>query len=117
MVEMLRRTLGATIHIETRHAPDPWICRIDRGQFHHALLNLAPGLIQVLAALTDRPDLPSANTAAGKGERAGGGIMQIVGTGGREGSCYMWRTGSPLLQIRDWFERGEELKSRRGARL
>ena len=69
--------------------------------FLDALLNLAPGLIQVLAALTDRPDLPSANTAAGKGERAGGGIMQIVGTGGREGSCYMWRTGSPLLQIRE----------------
>ena len=63
-----------------------------------ALLNLAPGLIQTLAALTDRP-----SSAGGmmNPQGPGGGLMQVVGMGGREDSCYMWRKGSPLLQIRE----------------
>ena len=66
-----------------------------------ALLNLAPGLIQVLAALTDRSERSTANTDAENGKVPGVGTMVIAGMGGREGSCYMWRTESPLLQIRE----------------
>ncbi len=63
-----------------------------------ALLNLAPGLIQVLTALTDRPSPPG---DSGNEQGLGGGLMEVVGMGGREDSCYMWRKGSPLMQIRE----------------
>ena len=41
MSEILRRTLGETIEIETEAAPDLWPCEVDPGQLENALLNLA----------------------------------------------------------------------------
>jgi CheY-like chemotaxis protein len=40
-VEILRRTLGETIHIETKQAPDLWFTSADPSQIRDALLNLA----------------------------------------------------------------------------
>lgn len=57
-----------------------------------AMLHFAPGFIQVIAGLGgDRP--------AG----AGGGFGGMAGAnhfGGQANACYMWRTESPLMQIR-----------------
>ena len=57
-----------------------------------ALLNIAPGLVQVVVALADgSPSLePGENP-----------LPRVAATGGRPDSCYMWRAGSPLLQIRE----------------
>jgi len=41
MEEMLRRTLGESIEIETLVNGGPWLCRIDDTEFENALLNLA----------------------------------------------------------------------------
>ena len=41
MSELLIRTLGETIEIETRAAPGSWIVTVDPGQVENALLNLA----------------------------------------------------------------------------
>ncbi len=41
MTEMLRRTLGETVQVETRFALPRWIARADRGQTENAVLNLA----------------------------------------------------------------------------
>ncbi len=41
MTDLLRPTLGATIAIETRAAPDQWAALADAGQIESALLNLA----------------------------------------------------------------------------
>lgn len=41
MIDMLRRTLGATISIETRFDEDLWSCAADPGKIENALLNLA----------------------------------------------------------------------------
>ncbi len=40
MVEMLRRTLGETISVETEVEPDLWYCEADEGKVETALLNL-----------------------------------------------------------------------------
>ena len=40
-VEMLRRTLGETIHIDTQQVPDLWFTSADPSQIRDALLNLA----------------------------------------------------------------------------
>src|SRR5690606_8066085 len=39
--ELLRRTLGAAIEIETDLAPDLWLALVDASQLENALLNLA----------------------------------------------------------------------------
>jgi PAS domain S-box-containing protein len=41
MADLLQRTLGETIAIETVVAPDPWAASADPGQVENALLNLA----------------------------------------------------------------------------
>lgn len=41
MIEMLQRTLGETITIETHHESRLWSCLVDPGQVENALLNLA----------------------------------------------------------------------------
>lgn len=41
MLDLLTRTLGAEIVIETGHAPDLWAAQADPGQLENALLNLA----------------------------------------------------------------------------
>ena len=71
--------------------------RPERRLLLDALLNLAPGFIQVVAALSDRVMVASSGAAASGGASDSGGMMSL---GGREGSCYMWRSESPLLQIR-----------------
>ena len=63
--------------------------------FLDALLNLAPGLVQCLAALSHRL---MAQVAAGKMER--GSAVRTAGVGGFADSCYMWRRGSALARIR-----------------
>jgi len=41
MVDFLFRTLGSRIEFDVRGPEDLWQCRVDRGQFENALLNLA----------------------------------------------------------------------------
>lgn len=74
--------------------------REDRALVRDALLQLAPGRIQVLAAVTDRwfaradptPRMPGAEGGTGPPTGAMGGMAD---------SCYMWREGSPLLAERE----------------
>jgi CheY-like chemotaxis protein len=41
MMDFLRRTLGETISIETRHEPGPWMVEADPAQLENVILNLA----------------------------------------------------------------------------
>jgi len=41
MLQLLRRTLGVQIEITVNGPEERWRCRVDRGQFENALLNLA----------------------------------------------------------------------------
>lgn len=41
LIDMLRRTLGATIELETVLSPDPWSVKVDPTQFESAIVNLA----------------------------------------------------------------------------
>lgn len=59
-----------------------------------ALLNLAPGLIQCLAALSDRL---VTRFAAG---RPAGPLPRELSVGGYPDSCYMWRSDGPLARSR-----------------
>jgi len=63
--------------------------------FLDALLNLAPGLIQCLAALSNRLMGQVAAGAQGR-ENA----LKTFGVGGFPDSCYMWRSGSALARLR-----------------
>jgi hypothetical protein len=60
-----------------------------------ALLNLAPGVIQCLAALSHRLVASFAGSAAAPGR-----IPRELSVGGFPDSCYMWRSGGPLSQAR-----------------
>lgn len=75
--------------------------RDDRALVRDALLQVAPGHIQVLAAITDRWFVgASADPTArmpGRGDAKGPPVGAI---GGMVNSCYMWREGSPLLAER-----------------
>jgi hypothetical protein len=75
--------------------------REDRALVRDALLQIAPGYIQVLAAITDRwfARIRSDSTSrdSSKGEAAGPPVGAI---GGMVNSCYMWREDSPLLAAR-----------------
>ncbi len=73
-----------------------------------ALLQLAPGHIQVLAAITDRwftgrraadEKSSGAGGEGGPAEPAASG-PPVGAIGGMVDSCYMWRTGSPLITER-----------------
>lgn len=64
-----------------------------------ALLNLAPGLIQCMAALSNRmvehlASRPLAESAA---------ISRTFGVGGQPDSCYMWRRGGAMAAERAAF--------------
>jgi len=82
-----------------------------------ALLQLAPGHIQVVAAITERWFAPS-RTAKSQDEESNGdkpatGGPPVGAIGGMLDSCYMWRTGSPLIAerervMRSRFERETE---------
>ena len=71
-----------------------------------ACLQLAPGFIQVMAAVMDRwlaqgkQEVPSNQPAPGATMAEGGNV------GGMSDSCYMWRAGSPLESMR--FTRQQE---------
>jgi len=65
-----------------------------------ALLQLAPGFVQCMPALTDRMVAQLARKpggASGEGRRP---IPDFLALGGATDSCYMWRAGGPLLQVR-----------------
>ncbi|MCE2389951.1 MAG: DUF2889 domain-containing protein [Proteobacteria bacterium] len=65
-----------------------------------ALLQLAPGFVQCTAAFADR--------FYARGERIGGGrTPSFLQLGGAENSCYMFRSGAPLLQVRNRSESSE----------
>ena len=61
-----------------------------------ALLNLAPGIIQCLAALSQRL---LAQFSAGN-ITASGSIPRELSVGGYPDSCYMWRSDGPLARSR-----------------
>jgi hypothetical protein len=64
-----------------------------------ALLNLAPGIIQCLAALSHRL---VAHFAAGSATAtAPGRIPRELSVGGYPDSCYMWRSDGPLAKARE----------------
>jgi len=68
--------------------------------FLDALLNLAPGLIQCLAARANRmiEQLVSNAGAAGGAEKPR--IPRSAGVGGFPDSCYLWRSGGALTRAR-----------------
>ena len=71
-----------------------------------ACLQLAPGFIQVMAAVMDRwlaegtQEAPDSQPAPGATMAEGGNV------GGMADSCYMWRAGSPMESMR--FTRQQE---------
>jgi hypothetical protein len=70
-----------------------------------ALLQLAPGHIQVLAAITERWFAPS-RSANDSADESNDGKLTASGPpvgaiGGMLDSCYMWRSGSPLIAERE----------------
>jgi hypothetical protein len=70
-----------------------------------ALLQLAPGHIQVLAAITERWFAPSrklkSQADGPKGDKLPAGGPPVGAIGGMVDSCYMWRSGSPLIAERE----------------
>ena len=64
-----------------------------------ALLQLAPGQIQIMAALTDRWFARARAEATGDGEESAGG-PPVGAIGGMADSCYMWRSDGPLAGMR-----------------
>jgi len=82
----------------SRRVRDLLAAREDRALLRDALLQVAPGLIQVLAAITDRWFVRARSaSAAGEGAATSPPVGAI---GGMVNSCYMWREGSPLLDAR-----------------
>jgi hypothetical protein len=61
-----------------------------------ALLNLAPGLIQCMAALSNR----LVEHMAGRRLVEAAAISRTFGVGGQPDSCYMWRRGGPMEATR-----------------
>lgn len=71
-----------------------------------ALLQLAPGHLQVMAAVTDRWFATASASAPDKDlprdgvERLGASLGGATALGGIPDSCYMWRTGGSLQTLR-----------------
>jgi hypothetical protein len=88
--------------------------RDDRALVRDALLQLAPGHIQVLAAITDRWFV--SEKSAGPGAESGGDRPPVGAIGGMVNSCYMWREGSPLIAERErvYTARRAELEAQQG---
>ncbi len=61
-----------------------------------ALLNLAPGVIQCMAAYADRMLLQLRSLPPGPS-----GMPKLASMGGYPDSCYMWRTGGAMDRIRN----------------
>jgi hypothetical protein len=82
----------------------------DRLELRDLLLQLAPGYVQVLAAISERLYGSSRRSAdAGEGEGVSGGGVEMLG--GMVDSCWMWRAGGPLTVRR---ERAEAASGRPG---
>jgi hypothetical protein len=73
--------------------------RPERALVRDALLQLAPGHIQVLAAITDRWFVRAQRTESDAGESSDRPPVGAIG--GMVNSCYMWRAGSPLIAERE----------------
>lgn len=61
-----------------------------------ALLQLAPGFVQCMPALTDRIMVQLGQLPTGGSERGRGSLPGFLALGGATDSCYMWRAGGPL---------------------
>jgi hypothetical protein len=68
--------------------------RDEDGPLRDALLNLAPGVIQCLAAFSHRL------LASFAGERPAAALPRELTVGGSPDSCYMWRSGGPMAVAR-----------------
>ncbi len=83
-VEILHRTLGETIEIETKTAADLWPCKVDPGQLQNALLNLALNARDAmqeggrLTIKTTNVQLDEAYAAGHPGARHGQYVMLAV---------------------------------------
>jgi hypothetical protein len=66
------------------------------GPLRDTLLNLAPGVIQCLAAFSHR--LIAAFAAGGGGKRTS--LPRELSVGGYPDSCYMWRSDGPMARAR-----------------
>jgi hypothetical protein len=69
-----------------------------------AMLQLAPGHIQVLAAIMDRW-YAEAGAASVSGRVGGAELPEIGRIGGMQDSCYMWRKDGPLAATRTFGRR------------
>jgi hypothetical protein len=66
-----------------------------------ACLQLAPGYIQVLAAVMDRWLVQMKQVSSGAGDaEISPGIAEADNVGGLPDSCYMWRSDGPLVSLR-----------------
>ena len=65
-----------------------------------ALLQLAPGHIQVLAAISERWLRAIASGGGAASLRSDGEAPAVAALGGMPDSCYMWRSDGPLHAIR-----------------
>ena len=68
------------------------------------MLQLAPGHIQVLAAIMDRW-YAEAGAASVSGREGGAELPEIGRIGGMQDSCYMWRKDGPLAATRTFGRR------------
>lgn len=66
------------------------------------LLQLAPGHIQVLAAVMDRWFADRESGGPRMSPTAGGASPDIGGIGGMPDSCYMWRSGGSMVSTRSF---------------
>lgn len=66
------------------------------GPLRDTLLQLAPGFIQITAALMDHDFRSHATDARADGPAT----PSVSGIGGMPDSCYMWRKGSPFTEAR-----------------
>jgi hypothetical protein len=65
------------------------------GPLRDALLNLAPGVIQCLAAFSQRLVAAFAGGSGGRGS-----VPRELSVGGYPDSCYMWRSDGPMARAR-----------------
>ncbi len=74
MLEMLRRTLGESIRIDTHFAFDVWTLRADRNQLESVLLNLAVNARDAMKG-SGRLTIRTANVALNEGEALRFGVQ------------------------------------------
>jgi PAS domain S-box-containing protein len=70
-VELLRRTLGQAIEIETRFAGELWLVRADASQIGDALINLALNARDAMPVASGRITIETANRSVSQGQSPG----------------------------------------------